>query len=83
MFIISSASVIGGKLRCKQVMTADDRTEAIKKAQKSLAKNFGFNSWESYLECCDPEIKDEYGVYTLYDNGGTRKESYSYRIEWV
>lgn len=79
-FIISSASVLEGKLEVHPVFTANSREDAITKAQDNIAQDFGYDSWEEYLAKMDPAItEDEIHDYryTIYDCNCGHEEMYS------
>ena len=81
MWIITSASVIDEKLQCNQTMAEDVYENAIEKAQDNIAEDFGYGSWKEYLSERDPEIKEESGVYSIYDDNCGHEECYC--IEWL
>lgn len=79
VYIISSASVIDGKLECNGILIRDNYEDAIITAQNSIVEDFGYNNWNEYLSKRDPEITEENGIYTIYDDNCGHEESY--RIE--
>ena len=76
MYIISSSSVVDGKLQCNGILTAETYEDAIIKTQNSIADDFGYDSWEEYLAHMDPEITEKHGVYTIYDDNCGHEECY-------
>ncbi len=81
IFVVSSASEIEGKLECHGVLLRDSYKDAIITAQDSIADDFGYCDWESYLSKRDPEIIEENGIYSIYDENCGHEESY--RIEKI
>lgn len=78
-YIISSASVIDGQLELHSVMHASSRKDAIEKAQDELAEDFGYASWNEYLEHMDPKVTEKDGIsyrYSLYDSNCGHEEMY-------
>ncbi len=78
-YVISSASVIDGKLEMHSVMYADSREEAIEKAQDNIAEDYGYASWNDYLSHMDPEITEKERIsyrYTIYDCNCGHEEMY-------
>lgn len=76
VYIISSASVIDGKLECKGILTRDNYEDAIITVQDSIAYDFGYSDWNEYLSKCDPEITEKNGIYTIHDDNRGHEESY-------
>lgn len=79
VYIISSASVIDGKLECNGILIRDNYEDAIITVQDSITEDFGYNNWNEYLSKRDPEITEENGIYTIHDDNCGHEESY--RIE--
>lgn len=75
-YIVTSASVIDGGLRCNGFFARETYEEAIMVAQDSIAADFGYDSWNEYLTRRDPEITEKNGVYTIYDDNCGHEESY-------
>ena len=80
IYVISHASKIDGELQCEGALIRDTYEDAIIAAQNSIAEVFGYTDWNDYLSINDPEITEENGVYTIYDDDGCGHEEY-YRIE--
>ena len=76
VYIISSASVIKGKLTCNRILIRETYEDAIITAQDSIAEDFGYYDWNDYLSKRDPEITEENGIYTISDNDRDHKEYY-------
>ena len=76
IYVISSASVIDGQLEVHSILTSGTYTEAIEKAQDSIAQDFGYDSWNDYLSHMDPKLTEKHGTYTIYDNNCGHEESY-------
>ena len=81
MVIISNATEMDGKLTCNAVMLVDEYEKAIEKAQDNIAEDFGYDSWEEYLDKMDPEITEEFGRYMIRDENCGHEECYL--IEWI
>lgn len=81
IFIISSASEIEGMLECHGVLLRESYEDAIITAQDSIAYDFGYPDWESYLSKRDPKIIEENGIYSIYDDNCGHEECY--RIEKI
>lgn len=82
IYVISSASEIEGKLECHGVLLRDSYKDAIITAQNSIAEDFGYPDWKSYLSERDPEIIEKNGVYSIYDDNCDGHEE-CYRIEKI
>ena len=78
-YVISGASVVNGKLQCKQILTSETYPEAVCKAQDLIAGDFGYSSWAEYLSNRDPGVTEEGDNYAISDDGGQHKECY--RVE--
>ncbi len=76
VYIISSASVIEGKLQCNGILIRETYAGAIITAQNSIAEDFGYYSWNEYLSKRDPEITEKNGIYTIYDDNCGHEECY-------
>ena len=76
VYIISSASVIDGKLECNGILIRDNYEDAIITVQNSIAEDFGYSDWNEYLSKHDPEITEENGIYTIYDDYCGHEECY-------
>ena len=79
VYIISSASVIEGKLQCNGILIRETYEDAIITAQNSIAEDFGYYDWSEYLSKREPEITEQNGIYTIYDDNCGHEECY--RIE--
>ncbi len=80
-YIVSSASVIDGKLEVHSVYKSEDKEKAIEWAQDNIAEDFGYESWTEYLNHMDPKIEEadsniRHYQYSIYDNGGGHEEMY-------
>ena len=80
-YIISSASIIDGKLEVHSVYKSEAKEEAIEWAQNNIAEDFGYESWTEYLNHMDPQIKEvDSGVrhyqYSIYDGCCGHEEMY-------
>ena len=80
IYVISRASKIDGEFQCEGVLIRDTYEDAIIAAQNSISDNFDYVDWNDYLSINDPEITEENGVYTIYDDDCCGHEEY-YRIE--
>ena len=50
--------------------------EAVIAVQNSIAEDFGYYDWNDYLSKRDPEITEENGTYTIYDDNCGHEECY-------
>ena len=80
VYIISSASVIKGKLTCNRILIRETYEDAIITAQDSIAEDFGYYDWNDYLSKRDPEITEKNGTYAIYDNNCGHEECYKINI---
>ena len=76
VYIISSASVIDGKLQCNGILVRETYEEAIITVRNSIAEDFGYSDWNDYLSNMDPEITENNGIYTIYDDNCGHEECY-------
>ena len=83
IYIVSNASVVKSKLRCKGVLVRKTYQDAIITAQDSIAADFGYCDWNDYLAKRDPVIEEENGVYSIYDNDSNSNHKECYKIEKV
>lgn len=80
-YIVSSASVIDGKLEVHSVYKSEDKEKAIEWAQNNIAEDFGYESWTEYLSHMDPKIQEigsdiRHYQYSIYDDCGSHEEMY-------
>ncbi len=76
VYIISSASVIDGKLQCNGIFVKETYEDAVIVVQNSIADDFGYLDWDDYLSKRDPEITEENEEYTIYDENCGHEECY-------
>ena len=76
IYIISGASEIEGKLRCNGILIKKTYEDAIITVQNFIAYDFGYYDRNVYLSERDPEITEENGIYTIYDDNCGHEECY-------
>ena len=58
------------------VLLRDSYGDAILTVQNSIMDDFGYESWEDFISCMNPDITEKNGVYAIHAENCGHEEYY-------